>query len=77
MSFPSERLAFEAGRLLHAARFDVCGLEPSGPDGRWGVRAIGELQLDHVNVADFRARFEGVARAQGGELDRWEAAAQP
>ena len=77
MSFPSEGLAFEAGRLLHAAGFDVSGLEPSEPDAPWGVRATGRLQLDRVNVADFRARFEGIAGAQGGELDHWEAAAQP
>ncbi len=77
MRFPSEALAFEAGRLLHSARFEIAGLPPSDAEERWGVRAIGEAQVDHVNVADFRARFEAIARSYGGELDRWEAAAAP
>jgi hypothetical protein len=77
MFFPSEALAFEAGKLLHSGRFNVVGLEPSGPDERWGVRAEGRLQVDHVNVADFRGRFEGVARSFGGTLERWEASATP
>lgn len=77
MSFPSEAAAFEAGKLLHSGRFSVVGLEPTESDDRWGVRAEGRLQVDHVNVGDFRGRFEGVARSFGGELDRWEAAARP
>lgn len=77
MSFPSEASAFEAGKLLHAGRFNVVGLEPSSPDERWGVRAEAELQVDHVNVGDFRGRFEGIARSFGGRLERWEAAAGP
>lgn len=77
MSFPSEGAAFEAGKLLHSGRFNVVGLEPSGPDERWGVRAESRLQVDHLNVGDFRGRFEGVARSFGGRLERWEAAARP
>lgn len=77
LRFPSEELAFEAGRLLHSAGFQVSGLAPSDLGERWGVRAIGKAQVDHVNVADFRARFEGIARSYGGELERWEAAAAP
>jgi hypothetical protein len=77
MYFPSEKLAFEAGKLLHSGRFNVVGLEPAEPEERWGVRAEGRLQLDHVNVGDFRGRFEGVARSFGGTLERWEASAKP
>lgn len=77
MSFPSEALAFEAGKLLHSGHFSVVGLEPSEPDELWGVRAEGLVQIDHVNVGDFRGRFEGVAASFGGRLDRWEAAARP
>lgn len=78
MRFPSEALAFETGRLLHAAGFRVSGLPPYGDgDDAWGLRAIGEAQVDHANVADFRARFDGLARSHDGELERWEAAARP
>lgn len=77
MSFPTEAQAFEAGKLLHSGRFNVVGLEPGDADERWGVRAETRLQVDHVNVGDFRARFEGLARSFGGRLERWEASARP
>lgn len=77
MRFPSETLAFEAGRLLHGARFRVSGVPPADDGQPWGLQAVGDAQVDHVNVADFRARFDGIARAHGGELERWEAAARP
>lgn len=77
MSFASEALAFEAGKLLHSGGFNVVGLEPSEPEERWGIRAEGQLQIDYVNVGDFRGRFEGVARSFDGTLERWEASARP
>ena len=77
MSFPTEAQAFEAGKLMHSGRFNVVGLEPEDADGRWGVRAEARMQVDHLNVGDFRGRFEGVARSFGGRLERWEASATP
>jgi uncharacterized membrane-anchored protein len=53
-------------------------VEPPGETrARWCVRADGDRIVGRETVAGFRAWFEGIAEAHGGEYDGWEAAAKP
>jgi len=43
----------------------------------WSVRVDGHRVVGADTVASFRAQFEQIAAAYGGEYDGWEAAAKP
>jgi hypothetical protein len=50
---------------------------PTETLGEWSVRVDGHRIVGPDTVAAFRAQFEQIATAHGGEYDGWEAAAKP
>jgi hypothetical protein len=75
--FGDESAARSAAADVEAAGYDVAVTPPDENVAEWSVRAEAIRCVDYSNVAAFRAQFERVAAAHGGEYDGWEAAAEP
>ncbi len=70
---PDEALAQEAAVQLR----DACNaveVRPAAKGSTWLARANRDLVPSAANIAEMRAKFEGLAKLLGGEYDGWEAA---
>jgi Regulator of ribonuclease activity B len=75
--FEAEEGARRAAGEIEAAGYGVAVAAPEGDVEQWAVRAEATRVVDPTTVAAFRASFERIAAAGGGEYDGWEASAEP
>lgn len=75
--FTGEGAARAAAEEIANGGYETTVTPPDEGIEEWSVRAEGHRVVDTTTVSGFRAWFERVAGAHGGEYDGWEAAAEP
>jgi hypothetical protein len=75
--FEREGDARRAGDEIPEAGWEATVIPPTAESARWAVRAEATRVVDQHTIEPYRAWFEQIADACGGEYDGWEAATKP
>ena len=75
--FATEAEARSAADVIAQAEWETVAGPPDESIAKWSVRADGYRVVGTATAAAFRAWFEHIAAAFGGEYDGWEASAKP